>query len=70
MANEWPQRQGPALLADAQRRGKACFDHDFYIRSNMYDLGFMLSLPDPANEAWNQFLRMGLFEGRPHRFTC
>ena len=30
----------------------------------------MLSLANPAQEAWNQFLRMGLNEGRPHRFTC
>ncbi|GAB4813085.1 hypothetical protein N2152v2_000131 [Parachlorella kessleri] len=67
VANEWPQRQAPAVLADAKRRGQACFDHDFYIRSNMYDLGFMFTHPDPAAEAWGQFLRMGLFEGRPHR---
>lgn len=70
VANEWPQRYAPGLLADAQRRGQACFDYEFYIRSNMYDLGFMLSLSDPSTEAWNQFMRMGLMEGRPHRFTC
>lgn len=70
LANEWPDRQLPVLLADAQRRGPACFDHEFYIHSSKYDLGFMLSLDDPAAEAWGQFMRMGIIEGRPHRFLC
>ena len=43
-ANEWPERAAPALLADARRRGPSCFDAVFYIRSSMYDLGFMLQV--------------------------
>lgn len=69
-ANEWPARVAPALLADARRRGPPCFDTDFYIRSSMYDLGFMLQEADGAQRAWEQFLQMGLYEGRPYRFTC
>lgn len=26
-ANEWPEKAAPVLLAEAQRRGQACFDH-------------------------------------------
>lgn len=68
-ANEWPAKAAPALLADAQRRGPACFDHTFYIDSG-YDLKFMWDQPDPPGLAWDQFLSMGLYEGRPYRFTC
>ena len=68
-ANEWPRQQAPALLAEAQRRGPGCFDHAFYISSG-YDLAFMWDQPDPAGLAWEQFLSMGLYEGRPYRFTC
>jgi hypothetical protein len=32
-ANEWPQKRAPALLRDAERRGRDCFDHKFYIDS-------------------------------------
>lgn len=32
-ANEWPHKSAPALLRDAERRGKDCFDHKFYIDS-------------------------------------
>lgn len=67
--NEWPAKTAPALLAEAQRRGQACFDHKFYISSG-YDLAFMWDQPDPAGIAWDQFLTMGLYEGRPYRFTC
>jgi hypothetical protein len=35
-----------------------------------YDLAFMWDQPDPAEIAWQQFLGMGLQEGRPHRFIC
>lgn len=68
-ANEWPQARAPELLREAQRRGQACFDHKFYIDSG-YDLAFMWEQPDPPALAWEQFLGMGLYEGRPYRFTC
>ncbi|EFN53576.1 hypothetical protein CHLNCDRAFT_136762 [Chlorella variabilis] len=67
-ANEWPQARAPELLREAQRRGQACFDHKFYIDSG-YDLAFMWEQPDPPALAWEQFLGMGLYEGRPYRFT-
>lgn len=69
VANEWPAKTAPALLAEAQRRGQACFDHTFYINSG-YDLAFIWDQPDPPGLAWDQFLSMGLYEGRPYRFTC
>lgn len=68
-ANEWPVLVAPALLEEAERRGPGCFDHAFYIDSG-YDLAFMRDDPDPAGLAWEQFLRMGLYEGRPYRFVC
>lgn len=48
---------------------QACFDHKFYINSG-YDLAFIWDQPDPPGLAWDQFLSMGLYEGRPYRFTC
>lgn len=41
----------------------------FYINSG-YDLSFIWDQPDPPGLAWEQFLTMGLYEGRPYRFTC
>ena len=37
----------PQRLADAQRRGAACFDRAFYVSSNFFDLGFIEQQPDP-----------------------
>ena len=70
LANEWPVKHAPVLLADAQKRGQNCFDHVFYIRSNAYDLGYMADQRDAADLAWGQFLRMGIYEGRPYKFIC
>lgn len=35
-----------------------------------YDLSFIWDQPDPPELAWQQFLQMGLHEGRPYRFSC
>ena len=37
----------PARIADAQRRGVACFDRHFYVNANQFDLGFIEAQPDP-----------------------
>ena len=37
----------PARVAEAQRRGMACFDRHFYINANRFDLGFIEAQPDP-----------------------
>jgi len=37
----------PDRLADAQRRGQACFDRAFYVNANLFDLGFIEAQPDP-----------------------
>lgn len=69
-SNEWMKVKAQKAVQAAQKRGKACFDHLFYIQSNAYDIGFMGQAIDPAGQAWEQFLRMGIYEGRPHRFLC
>lgn len=60
----------PARIADAQRRGAACFDRAFYVNANHFDLGFIEAQPDPQAAAWQHFLNSGIHDGRPHRFTC
>jgi hypothetical protein len=67
--NEWT-RIAPARLAEAQRRGAACFDRAFYVGANRFDLGFIDSQPDPQAAAWAHFVTAGIQEGRPYRFTC
>lgn len=37
----------PSRIADAQRRGVACFDRAFYVNANQFDLGFIEAQPDP-----------------------
>lgn len=69
-SNEWMTVKAQKAVQAAEKRGKACFDHLFYIQSNAYDIGFMGQGVDPAGQAWEQFLRMGIYEGRPHRFLC
>lgn len=41
----------PARIADAQRRGVACFDRHFYVNANQFDLGFIEAQPDPQVRA-------------------
>ena len=68
-ANAWRRKHRPAILADANRRGQACFDHEFYVASS-YDLAALRGQPGLANIAWTHFLNDGILEGRPHRFVC
>ena len=68
--NRWFETGADALLEDAKRRGQLCFDVEFYLDANKYDLGHFREMEDPAGEAWDQFLRMAVFEGRPHRWKC
>ena len=70
--NAWFSEHGvEAALADAERRGRDCFDVSFYLNANSYDLGFMKNnLQDRDEQAWSQFIEMGIFEGRPHKWLC
>lgn len=68
--NAWLDGGAQAAEADAARRGQACFDWRFYLDANSYDLGHFREADEPAAEAWDQFMRMGIFEGRPHRWSC
>ena len=60
----------PFRKAQAEQHGQDCFDQDFYIAANKYDLAFMAQQPDPKAAAWQHFLNMGIGEGRPHRYLC
>lgn len=72
--NRW--LEGPAQEAHkkALRRGIECFDWEFYLNSNRYDLEELRRDEGQGTRgrdaAWHQFLRMGIYEGRPHRWTC
>ena len=69
--NAWlEQGMAEKVVLDAKRRGRKCFDVDFYLTANEYDLGFFRKLENPNEEAWNQFIEMGVYEGRPHRWIC
>lgn len=77
-STEWQQALAQRASTPAQAglrcavercHGQACFDHDFYLASNA-DLRFARRLPSAAAWAWEHFLRFGLEEARPHRWTC
>jgi hypothetical protein len=72
-ANAWLEVGAPAAERAARARASidpTCFDWQFYIAANRNDIGFYADLSDPAGAALNQFLNMGVHEGRPHRWTC
>lgn len=46
----------PVRLAEARRRGAACFDRPFYVSSNKFDLGFIDSQPDPQVRLCRRFI--------------
>ncbi|KAH7621353.1 hypothetical protein NADE_006616 [Nannochloris sp. 'desiccata'] len=69
--NAWlEQGMAEKVILDAKKRGKKCFDVDFYLTANEYDLGFFRKLKNTEVEAWDQFIEMGVYEGRPHRWLC
>lgn len=50
-----------------------CFDWEFYLRANKQDPLVDENIADEqerAAAAYEQFVTMGIFEGRPHRWTC
>lgn len=67
--NAW-QEKAPAVIADVQRRGAGCFDVNFYVNANKFDLGWILSDPNPSHLGFGHYLSNGIYEGRPVRFTC
>jgi hypothetical protein len=58
------------VILEAKKRGRKCFDVDFYLTANEKDLGFFRKMENIEAEAWDQFLDMGVYEGRPHRWVC
>ena len=67
--NEW-QQKAPAFVEEAKRRGSGCFDVEFYVNANKFDLWWILTNPDPATAGFSHYLTNGINEGRPVRFTC
>jgi hypothetical protein len=69
--NAWIEQGMPEkVMLEAKRRGRKCFDFDFYLTANEYDLGFFRKLKNTEEETWNQFIEMGVYEGRPRRWIC
>lgn len=69
-ANAWAAIELPRLHEEAERKGAACFDWEFYSKAYPSELGFILRDPDPQNAAWHHFLSSGIYEGRPFRYKC
>ena len=70
LKNNWIDVSMESAFDDAKRRGKKCFDSGFYLKANAYDLDYFEDYEDPGQEAWDQFIKMGFYEGRPHRWKC
>jgi len=69
--NAWlEQGMAEKVIVDAKKRGRKCFDVDFYLTANENDLGFFRKMESTEVEAWDQFIDMGVYEGRPHRWIC
>lgn len=60
----------PQRLRALKQRGPACFDAQFYLKTNAQDMSAFLKEPDAAALAWDHFLQYGYMEGRTHRFSC
>lgn len=70
LKNTWIDDSAAPVLAEAERRGQKCFDLEFYLKANAYDLAHFWDYGDPEGEAWDQFIKMGIYEGRPHKWKC
>jgi hypothetical protein len=81
----WREERGDPVAAshnDAVRRLEAlaasyrstknasCFDWEFYLQANRQDPLVDENERDKATAAYEQFLSMGIFEGRPHKWRC
>ena len=64
------RKLGDSTLTAGACRGPACFDADFYVAANRFDLGWITELPDPHAAGLQHYLTNGIAEGRPARFTC
>lgn len=66
--NLWLDTRADRILADAHRRNMSCFDWEYYLGANKQDLSEIWDEEDPEAGAWDQFIHMGIYEGRPHRW--
>jgi len=68
--NNWLDVKMDRLVEDAKRRGMSCFDWEFYLNANKQDplIDDDVDDDDVPGEAWDQFIEMGIFEGRPYRW--
>lgn len=66
------EAEAERLEFQASERSK-CFDWAFYLRANRQDTLVDEGITEDearAAAAYEQFVTMGIFEGRPHRWTC
>lgn len=66
--NYWLDEKADQDISKAEHLSHKCFDWEFYLGANAQDLGHLREEDNPALEAWIQFMEMGIFEGRPHRW--
>ena len=67
-ANDWLDIRVGKLEQDARKRGMSCFDWEFYLDANKQDPLIDQDEENKEEAAWEQFLEMGIFEGRPYRW--
>lgn len=64
----WLDEKAEKAVERAERLTHSCFDWEFYIKANEKDLAYLRKEEHPPYAAWDQYVDMGLFEGRPHKW--
>lgn len=67
-ANDWLTSKVEKLIQDAKKRTMSCFDWEFYLEANKQDPLIDDEEENKEAAAWEQFLDMGIYEGRPHKW--
>lgn len=67
-ANDWLDTRFEKIEEDAKKRGISCFDWEFYLDANKQDPLIDEEEKNKEEAAWEQFLEMGIYEGRPYKW--
>lgn len=67
-ANDWLETRVKKIEKDAKKRGMSCFDWEYYLQANKQDPLVDDDEQDLEGAAWEQFLEMGIYEGRPYKW--
>ena len=67
-ANDWLETRFEKIEQDSKKRGISCFDWEFYLDANKQDPLIDKDEENKEEAAWEQFLEMGIYEGRPYRW--